>query len=123
MKHLLYILVPLLLLAVGCAEDVNTVIPDEFEKADITGVTVYDSQLTVIGSSTSIAPSIREAVVTLNSKQDLAQLKVSLTVSSGATVISPLGTQVQDFSQPRTVRIVSPGSSVEREWILRVVNP
>jgi hypothetical protein len=123
MKRLLYIFIPLLLLAVGCAEEVDIAIPDEFEKADISGVTVYDSQLTVIGSSTSIALSIREAIVTLNSKQDLTQLKVSLTVSSGATIISPLGTQVQDFSQPRTVRIVSPGGSVEREWILRVVNP
>ncbi len=124
MKKLTYLLIVVTLVFCGCKETVNIDIPDNYEKADITGVAVYNNeQIAAITSSYSIAYALKEVVIILGTTQDLTQLKVSLTISAGATVVQPLGTYIQDFSQPRTVRIVSPGGSVENEWTIIVFNP
>lgn len=107
----------------GCKESVNIDMPENYEKADITGISVYNNQAASVASSTTIAYALKEAVVVLGTTQDLTNLKLSLTISPGATVVQPLGTNVQDYSLPRTVRIVSPGGSVENEWTIRIINP
>ncbi|KAA6348379.1 hypothetical protein EZS27_004197 [termite gut metagenome] len=122
-KKFVYLLIVAVFVSFGCRETVDIEIPENYEKADITGITVYNAQAVSITSSTSIANALKEVVVILGITQDLANLKVSLTISPGATVTQPLETNIQDFSQPRTVRIVSPGGSVENEWSIRIFNP
>lgn len=107
----------------GCAEDVHIDIPEDFEKAEITGVAVYDANVKFVASKSNINSELQEVTVTLNTMQDIAQLKLTITITTGATVINPLGTQIQDFTQLKTIKIVSPGKSVEKEWTIRVVNP
>lgn len=124
MKKLTYLLIIVAFAFSGCKESVNIDIPENYEKADITGVAVYNNeQIAAVTSSYSIAYALKEVVVILGTTQDLTHLKVSLTISPGATVTQPLGTYIQDFSQPRTVRIVSPGGSVENEWTIIIFNP
>jgi hypothetical protein len=124
MKKLIYLLIVSAFAFFGCKETVNIDIPENYEKADITGIAVYNSeQIAAVTSSFSIANALKEVVVILGTAQDLTKLKVSLTISPGATVVEPLGTNIQDFSQPRTVRIVSPGGKVENEWTVIIFNP
>lgn len=123
MKKFVYLLIVAVFVSFGCRETVDIEIPENYEKADITGITVYNAQAVSITSSTSIANALKEVVVILGTTQDLTNLKVSLTISPGATITQPLETNIQDFSQPRTVRIVSPGGSVENEWSIRIFNP
>jgi hypothetical protein len=122
-KKFVYLLIVAVFVSFGCRETVDIEIPENYEKADITGITVYNAQAVSITSSTSIANALKEVVVILGTTQDLTNLKVSLTISPGATITQPLETNIQDFSQPRTVRIVSPGGSVENEWSIRIFNP
>ncbi|MDR3062482.1 MAG: hypothetical protein LBU57_10320 [Dysgonamonadaceae bacterium] len=107
----------------GCSETVNIEIPENYEKANITGITVYNTSGTSISSKVTITDSAQEVVVVLGTSYDLTKLKVSLTVSPGSTVIQPLGTGYLDFSNPRTVTIVSPGGSVKNEWNIQIKNP
>jgi hypothetical protein len=107
----------------GCSETIDVEIPENYEKADITGITVYNAAGTSISSRLTITESNREALAVLGTANDLTKLKVSLTVSPGSTVVQPLGAGYLDFSNPRTVTIVSPGKTVKNEWSIKIENP
>jgi hypothetical protein len=107
----------------GCSETIDVEIPENYEKADITGITVYNTDGVSISSRLTITESSREALAVLGTANDLTKLKVSLTVSPGSTVVQSLGTGYLDFSNPRTVTIVSPGETVKTEWIIKIENP
>jgi hypothetical protein len=124
MKKIIYLLLSVtLILPFGCKETIDIEIPENYEKADITGVTVYNTAGTSISSNVTITDSNKEVLVTLRTANDLTKLKVTLTVSPGSTVVQPLGTGYLDFSNPRTVTIVSPGESVRNEWNIQIINP
>jgi len=124
MKRVAYLLIPVLLLAFGCAEDVNITIPEDVDVANITGVTVYGDNLATLAlRSTNIDSDAKTVLITFNAAQDLTKLKVSLTISTGATITTPLGTGFLDFSQPKTVTVVSPGLAVTSIWTITFVNP
>jgi hypothetical protein len=124
MKQIIFIVISIILFSVtGCTEDVDIQIPENFEKAEITGVTVYNENLVAIGAKVTINSEAGSVNIVLNTQQDITRLKVTLTISSGATIIKPLGTMVQDYSSPKMVTIQSPGGKVEKEWLIEVVNP
>jgi hypothetical protein len=136
MKKLIYLFISVMMLSfAGCSDDLNIVIPEDFDQAEITGAVIYrasvegdkaftDKQAFVtVVSTLVIDKEAHTAVVTLKTAENLAQLKVTLTISSGATVANPLGTQIQDFTAPRTVSIVSPSGNVKTEWVVSIVNP
>jgi hypothetical protein len=111
------------IISFGCNETIDIEIPENYEKADITGITVYNTTGTSISSTVAITDSDKEVLVTLRTANDLTKLKVSLTVSPGSTVVQPLGAGYLDFSNPRTVTVVSPGKSVKNEWSIQIKNP
>lgn len=124
MRQIIFIIISIILFTVtGCTEDVDIQIPENFEKAEITGVSVYNEKLAGIGAKVTINNEAASVNIVLNSKQDLTRLKVTLTISSGATITKPLGTTVQDYSSPKKVTIQSPGGSIEKEWLIELVNP
>jgi hypothetical protein len=136
MKKLIYLFIPVMMLAfAGCDDDLNIAIPEDFDKAEITGAAIYreavegDSEFAKKQAFVSVASAIvidkeaHIATVKLTKAGDLAQLKVTLTISSGATVENPLGTQIQDFTASRSISIVSPSGAVKNEWVLEIVNP
>ena len=124
MKKITYLLMStLFLLFSSCMEDVNVDIPENIEKADITGVTIYDGSLKVIPAGSTINVEAKTVTIVLNATNDITKLKVSLTISTGATVIEPLGTGYLDFSSPKTVKIASPGKSIINDWTIQISNP
>lgn len=124
MKRILFILISIACFSLTkCSDDVDIQIPENYEKAEITGITVYNGSLSSVPASVTIYSESASVNVLLNSVQDLSNLKVTLTISAGATVTKPLGTELQDYSSPRQVTIKSPGGSVEKEWLIEIVNP
>jgi hypothetical protein len=124
MKRLLYILLIPLMFSFGCAEDIDITIPEDVDVANITGLTVYNEQLATLAlKSTLINREAKTVVATFNAAQNLAKLKVSLTITPGSTVENPLGTGFSDFSQPKTITIVSPSAAVKSVWTITIVNP
>ena len=124
MKQLIFIFISIILFtATACTEDVDIEIPENIEKAEITGLTVYNETLTAVAGKVTINSEAASVSVTLNAAADLTRLKVTLTISSGATVTKPLGTAIQDYSLPKQVTIKSPGGKVEKEWLIEIINP
>ncbi|MDR1896631.1 MAG: hypothetical protein LBR10_07570 [Prevotellaceae bacterium] len=124
MKHLFYLLIALVLLPFsGCEEDINIVIPEEYQIAEITGIAVYNENLAFVNSTASIDDENKTVEVTLSALQDITKIKVTLTISPGATVKTPLGTGLLDFTEPKTVIIASPGEEIENTWTIAIINP
>jgi hypothetical protein len=143
MKRIIYLLIAVILLPLtGCKEDIDIVIPEEYEVAAITGIAVYreavegDAEyakketLVSVKSTATInteavvdGETIKLVKVTLAATADLTKLKVTLTISPGATVVNPLGTNIQDFSETRTIDIVSPSGKVTNKWYIQILNP
>lgn len=124
MKKLIYLLLFVtMIVSFACSETIDIEIPENYEKADITGITVYNTTGNSISAKTTIDNSSQEVTVVLGTAYDLSKLKVTLTVSPGSTVTQTLGTGYLDFSNPQTVTIVSPGGSIKSEWNIRISNP
>jgi hypothetical protein len=136
MKKLIYLFISVVLFSfTGCNDDLNIVIPEDFDVAEITGAALYreavegDKEFTnkqvfvSVASTTVIDQEAHTATVKFTKAGDLTQLKVALTISSGATVQNPLGTQIQDYSESRIVNVASPSGKVKNEWTLSIVNP
>ncbi|MDR2472388.1 MAG: hypothetical protein LBD53_02330 [Tannerella sp.] len=108
----------------GCIDDVSVDIPENIDVANITGLTVYNDALTVCATKSVVINNETNTVnVTFNAAQNLAKLKVTLTVSAGSTVTAPLGTSFLDLSQSKSVTIVSPSGKVTNNWTLQFFNP
>ncbi|MDR0541693.1 MAG: DUF5018 domain-containing protein [Dysgonamonadaceae bacterium] len=124
MKKAVYLWITFLFfVGTGCTESVDIAIPDNYEVANITGMSIYDTNVKAIASKATIDNEAKTVTATLTAAQDITKLKVTLTISPGATVTSPLGTGFLDFSQPKTITIVSPGQKVTHVWTIAVVNP
>lgn len=89
-----------------------------YEKADISAISCYNRAGEDIVQSSSIILPVRLVIAVLKPGADLTDLKVSITVSSGATVTPSLSTGFGDYTQPRTIRITSPGGTLSKEWTL-----
>ncbi|MDR1610898.1 MAG: hypothetical protein LBS08_05255 [Candidatus Symbiothrix sp.] len=118
----------------GCMEKVEIEIPEDYDAALITGVNVYraskegDSEFVKgdpvkpLTSTVEIDNEMKTVITRLTTEEDLTKLKVSLTISSGATIINSFGGQIQDFSQVRTVEIESPSKKVKNTWTIEIIS-
>lgn len=95
-------------------------ITEEYEKAAISAIECYNVNGERADKTTEIATPTRMVIVKLKKGEDIKNLKVCLTISSGATVTPVLSVGYQDFSEPKTYQVTSPGGSVVNEWVLRV---
>lgn len=109
----------LALITASCSEYEYTPDPD-FEKADISAISCYDrSGADVIRTSEIILP-MHMVIVMLRPGADITDLKVSITVSSGATVTPSLSTGFGNWTAPRIVNVTSPAGTVTEEWTIMI---
>ncbi|MDR1718667.1 MAG: hypothetical protein LBR67_00900 [Dysgonamonadaceae bacterium] len=121
MKKILYFLITICLLPFwSCDEKVDIEIPETVDLANITGVTVYGSDLKSITATTVLDADALTATVTTKAGTDITNLKVSLTISSGATVTQSFGTEFRDFTSPQSVTIVSPSKKIINVWTVNI---
>lgn len=91
-----------------------------FEKADISAISCYDrSGADAVLSSEIILP-MNMVIVILKPGADITDLKVSITVSSGATVFPSLSVGFKDYTDPVEIEVTSPGGTVTEKWTLMI---
>jgi PBP1b-binding outer membrane lipoprotein LpoB len=93
--------------------------PDpSYEKADISAISCYNRTGENVVQSASIVLPTRMVIAVLKPGTDVTDLKISITVSSGATVTPTLSTGFEDYTEHRTIWVTSPGKTVSKEWTL-----
>jgi len=105
---------------VGCVKEEDIAIDPAYEKADITAIQCYNKTGASAVASSQIAIPSRSAIVILKKGEDITQLKMSLSVSPGATVDESIPIGYADYTNPRTVVVTSPGSSQTRQWTIKI---
>lgn len=89
-----------------------------YEKADVSAISCYNRAGENVMQSVSIVLPTRMVIAVLKPGADVTDLKVSVTVSSGATVTPALSTGFEDYTEHRTIWVTSPGKTVSKEWTL-----
>lgn len=118
-------ILPLLFMAiawclVSCGDDDYTIDP-AYEKAEITSVILYDRNGEVASDAVEINSEAATVTVTLKAGADITNLKMTATISPGATLTPGMAIGFQDYSAPRTYTVSSPGQSIVKEWSVTVL--
>ena len=122
MKRIIYIAGILMISLCACTEiefDIN----DEYEKAEITGVELYNRDMVRADKTAEIFSWEGMILVTLKPGKDITDLKIAATVSTGATVNPSMSDGYQDFSSSKTFEVTSPNRTITKSWTITVVNP
>jgi len=122
MKKIFFICFNILLFMSACDKDSYT-IDEDFEQAEITGVTMFDSNMARSDQKSTIDSGTGTISVTLKANQDITHLKLAVTVSTGADVSPTMSVGYQDFSTPKKYTVTSPGKTITKEWTITVANP
>ena len=133
MKILKFSFLLLICVLTNCMEKVDIEIPADYDNANITGINIYraskegDSEYTkndpikLLTSTVQIDSETNTVKATLGTTEDITQLKITLTTSSGATILNPIGSEIQDFSTPYVVEIASPSKKVIKQWTISIL--
>lgn len=122
MKKIFYIICSILLATTACSEiefDIN----EDYEKAELTNVELYNRNKTRADLSSTINSANGTILVTLKTNQDITDLKIAVTASTGANISPAMAVGYQDFSEPRVYEIASPNKTVKKSWTITVTNP
>ena len=122
MKSIFHIASILMISVFACTEiefDIN----EEYEKAEITGVELYNRDKVRADKTTEISSEEEMILVTLKTGKDITDLKIAISVSTGATVNPSMSVGYQDFSSPKTYEVTSPNKTITKSWTITVVNP
>lgn len=119
MKKILFFFTFITLIFMGCNDDNYTVDP-AYENADITAVVIYNKNGTVASNKVTIDTELATADITLKAGEDIHNLKLTASISTGATIASSMSAGYQDLSSPKTYKITSPGGTVVKEWLITV---
>ena len=119
-KIIAFMFVALALTMVSCGDDDYTV-DTAYEKAEITNVTLYDRVEAVMSSKTEINSEAGTITVTLKANADITNLKMVSTISAGATLTPGMSVGFQDYTEPRTYTVTSPGKTIVKQWTVTVV--
>ena len=104
----------------GCAKEEDIAIDPAYEKADIIAVQCYNKNGASVVASSQIAVPSRSAIVFLKKGENITQIKLSLSVSPGATVDESIPVGYADYTSPRTVIVTSPGGTQTRQWTIKI---
>lgn len=122
MKKILYLTLAVLALTfMACGEDDYT-IDAAYEKAEITSITLYDRAEKVMSDKVQIDSEAGTVTVTLKKDADITDLKMVASISDGATLTPGMAIGFQDYSDPRTYTVTSPGKTVVKEWTVTVLS-
>lgn len=121
MKRIVYFLTAILTcIFISCGDD-DYNIDEAYEKAEITSIVMYDRGGNVVSDKVEINSEAGTVTVTLKSGADITDLKMTATISSGATLRPGMATGFQDFSTPHTYTVTSPGETIVKEWTITVL--
>jgi len=118
-----FFMISLFLILSACSDDDYT-IDTAYEKAEITGVELYNRSMASAYQSYDIEDidSVSGSVVVrLKSGEDITDMKMAVTVSAGADIYPSLSVGFQDLSSPKTYTVTSPGKSVVKTWTITVL--
>lgn len=119
MKKIACILSFVIIVLAGCT-DVNYVVDEAFEKAEITGVELYNKQMKRADKSSVIDSPNQTITVTLKTGEDITNLKLAVTASTGAEINPSMAVGYQDFSTLKTYEVTSPNKTVKKTWTIKV---
>lgn len=122
MKKIFIILLVSISSLFACKEDTFTTDPG-YEKAEITGVELYNGKLVRADQKVTINSASNSIEVLLKKGEEIRNLKLVVTASTGVLISPSMSVGYQDLSQPKTYQVTSPGRSVSRDWTITVLNP
>ena len=121
MKKLVYIVFFVSFVVTTACSKIDYQINEAYETAEITGITLYavsDKPVNVVESfEIDIDNALVQAFVPQGT--DLTQLRLVLTISTGATV-TPSVNGFIDLSVPKEYTVTSPNGLVKKDWTIDV---
>lgn len=122
MKRIFYIISIILLTTTACTK-VEYVINEDYEQAEITGVELYNKDMVRADKKATISSEEGTVIVTLKPGQDISDLKIAVTASTGADINPSMSIGFQDFTSPKTYEVISPNKTIKKSWTITVQNP
>ncbi len=119
MKKIFYLLLMLVFTLTACGDDDYTV-EEAYEKAEITAIVLYNKEGKVASDQVTISSEQGAITVELKEGEDKTNLKITASISAGATLTPDMAQGYQDFSTAKTYTVISPGKSVVKQWTLTV---
>ncbi|WP_291583510.1 hypothetical protein [Bacteroides sp.] len=121
MKKLVYIAFFVSFVVTTACSKIDYQINEAYETAEITGITLYTVSDKPVNVVESFEIDIEKALVQAFVPQgtDLTQLRLVLTISTGATV-TPIVNGFIDLSVPQEYTVISPNGLVEKKWTIDV---
>ena len=122
MKKIFFIISIISLIATACST-VDFEINEEYEQAEITGVELYNRNMSRADKSADINSEAATIDVILKPNQDITDLKIAVSASTGVEIVPTMAIGFQDFSSPKTYEITSPNKTIKKVWTITVQNP
>jgi len=119
MKKIYYIIAIILLLGSACS-DIDYEFNEEYERAEITGVDMYNREMKRAQKSVNIDAAAGKIVVVLNDGENIKDLKLTTRISTGATITPVMSSGYQDFTSSKTYKVISPRETITKEWTISV---
>lgn len=121
MKKLVYIVFFVSFVVTTACSKIDYQINEAYETAEITGITLYAVSDKPVNVVESLEIDIENALVQAFVPQgtDLTQLRLVLTISTGATV-TPSVNGFIDLSVPKEYTVTSPNGLVKKDWTIDV---
>ena len=121
MKKLVYIVFYVSFVVTTACSKIDYQINEAYETAEITGITLYAVSDKPVNVVESFEIDIENALVQAFVPQgtDLTQLRLVLTISTGATV-TPSVNGFIDLSVPKEYTVTSPNGLVKKDWTIDV---
>ncbi|EIY44666.1 MULTISPECIES: hypothetical protein [Bacteroides] len=121
MKKLVYIVFFVSFVVTTACSKIDYQINEAYETAEITGITLYAVSDKPVNVVESFEIDIENALVQAFVPQgtDLTQLRLVLTISTGATV-TPSVNGFIDLSVPKEYTVTSPNGLVKKDWTIDV---
>ena len=119
MKKIVFLLSIILMVTYGCTK-IDYEIDEAYEKAEITGVELYNRQMKRADQSANINAEAGTILVTLKAGENITDLKLAVTASTGVEINPSMSAGFQDFSTPKTYEVISPNNTVKKTWTITV---
>jgi len=113
-------LLAMIICAVSCTKSENYKVDSEYEMANITGLQVYNRQGDRADSVIDINLESSFGKIIIKSQEDITNLKIVATISTGAEIYPSMSVGYQDFSEPKSYTVRSPGGTISKKWVIDI---
>ena len=122
MKKIFYLLTIIILATTACTT-IDFEIDEDYEQAEIKGVELYNRTMVRADQKATISSVEGTIVVILKAGQNISDLKIAVTASTGSVIMPSMSVGYQDLSTTKTYEIISPNQIVKKSWTITVQNP